>query len=89
MTENEQDKTVITLDKTAEELYAAAVSGRAMHGHSVQTGMTIDVILQIEAFKLDTGDTTYRFKMRADASGDALYMTDWLFGSDAVVAVEV
>lgn len=89
MTKNEQDKIVITLDKTAEELYAAAVSGRAMHGHSVQTSMTVDIIQQIEAFKLDNGDITYRFKMRADASGDALFMTEWLFGDDAVVAVEV
>ncbi len=89
VTTNEQDKTVVTFNKTAEELYQAAAMGRLIHGVADGEDMTVDSILPIETFRIDNGGIIYRFKMRMDANGDSLYMTDWLLGSDAVVAVEV
>ena len=96
LVKEESGKTVVTLDKTAAELFAAAQAGRAVSATATlpvgeDTTGEITMILPIEVFRMAVGDTAvYTVKVRADAdTTDALFFGDNFAGDDIVVLTEV
>lgn len=91
LSQNESNKPVITFDKTAAEVFAAANAGRMVKITGTPTeDLTATMIMPIEVFKLETnGDISYTVKLRADAdAADALYFGENFAGTDPVVLTE-
>ena len=96
LVKEESGKTVVTLDKTAAELFAAAQAGRTVSATATvpagedKTG-EITMILPIEVFRMTVENADiYTVKVRADAdTTDALFFGDNFAGDDTVVLTEV
>jgi len=81
----------IEIDKTAKEVFDAALEGRCVQVALNMDGMAITVVIPMEAFRFVTDENElYIIKARADTQpADTLYMSDPLMGTDIVVLKEV
>lgn len=96
ISKNEQDKTVVTMDKTAVEFFEAAEAGRYVKAIAedipVGEGITADFtfIESINIIKSEAaGQNAYTVKAHLDITDDTLYIGDNLAGSDIVVLTEI
>lgn len=89
------EKTVVTFDKTAAEVFAAVAAGKQCKATAVVTDegytITATMVLPIEAFRFESGSVAnYTFKCRCDQdSEDRLYYGTDFAADDTVVLTEV
>ena len=98
VTENESEKKVMTLDKTAAEMFEAIEAGRLVKftceliaGEEPNTmAVTITQILPIVAAKSEVGDTTvYNFVVHPSIDeDDEIFFVENLSGTDTVALTE-
>ena len=96
VSENAQNKQVITQDVTAEEVFFAAEAGKMIKvatsvPYSEDVTLHQTIILPIEVFRSEVGeDVYYIIKARADITAtDQLFYAENLSGDDTVVLTEV
>jgi len=88
-------KTVVTYNKTADEVFAAVAAGRPVIATTAdlvsETMVTITYVVPVEAFRFEAeGDTSYVFKSRCDiGSADKLFYGSDFAADDTVVLTEV
>lgn len=88
-------KTVVTFNKTAAEMFAAAAAGKMVIGTGQipdeENTVTMTAVLPIEVFRVENGGSAlYVFKMRCDMSeADNLFIGKYLAADDPVVLTEV
>lgn len=84
-------KLVITINKSAAEVFAAAEKGQNVRYESESNGQHITGIIPMEAFRFANEDgVNYLFKIRGDANAtDKLFVSGVIAGDDIVVASEV
>lgn len=83
---SQEDSDSVTLDVTAEQLFAAAEAGKVVKASINENGSSITVIVPVEAFRMANDDGAfYLFKARIDAEkDDVLFMSDPLLGHSFV-----
>lgn len=96
LSKDNDGKTVVTLDKTAGELFSAAAAGKAIRATAtapVGENQTAEVtmIIPIEIFRFESEDgIAYTVKARSDTEAkDTLFYGDGFSEDDTVVLTEV